>query len=86
MSKLMERAETHPMILLDAFCGGGGAGMGYSRAGFEVVGVDHKPQKNYPFEFIQADALEFIAVHGREFDAIHASPPCQHYTTALNIA
>ncbi len=50
--------------------------MGYYRAGFEVVGVDIKPQKHYPFEFHQADALEYLVEHGREFDAIHASPPC----------
>jgi DNA (cytosine-5)-methyltransferase 1 len=66
--------------LLDLFCGAGGAAMGYYRAGFEVVGVDNRPQKNYPFEFHLADALEFCAAHGREFDAIHASPPCQAYS------
>ncbi|MEV0698604.1 DNA methylase [Saccharopolyspora sp. NPDC050389] len=63
--------------LLDLFCCAGGAGMGYHRAGFEVVGVDINPQPNYPFEFHQADAVEFLAAHGHEFDAIHASPPCQ---------
>lgn len=65
--------------LLDLFCGAGGASMGYYRAGFEVVGVDIKPQPNYPFEFHQADARGFVIEPGR-FDAIHASPPCQMFT------
>ena len=66
--------------LLDLFCCAGGAGMGYNRAGFDVVGVDIDPQPNYPFKFVQGDALAYLAEHGHEFDAIHASPPCQGYT------
>ena len=65
--------------LLDLFSCAGGAGMGYHRAGFDVVGVDINPQPNYPFEFHQSDAIEFVKAHGHEFDAIHASPPCQGY-------
>jgi DNA (cytosine-5)-methyltransferase 1 len=79
--------------LLDLFCGGGGAAMGYHRAGFDVVGVDINPQPHYPFEFHQGNALTVLkkALTSRlaspgemgwldGFDAIHASPPCQSYT------
>lgn len=71
------------MRLLDLFCGAVGAAMGYYRAGFdEIVGVDIKPQKNYPFTFVLGDALEYLREHGYEFDFIHASPPCQAYSLA----
>jgi DNA (cytosine-5)-methyltransferase 1 len=70
------------MKLLDLFCCQGGASMGYHRAGFDVIGVDLDPRfaKRYPFEFHAGDAIEFVKEHGHEFDAIHASPPCQGYT------
>jgi DNA (cytosine-5)-methyltransferase 1 len=72
--------------LLDLFCGAGGAAAGYDRAGFEVVGVDLHPQPNYPFKFIQDDAIAYLRglvddFDRVPFDAIHASPPCQAYTT-----
>lgn len=74
------------MRLLDLYCCAGGAAMGYHRAGFdEIVGVDIAPQKHYPFTFVLGDAIEYCRLHGREFDAIHASPPCQRYTQAQRI-
>jgi DNA (cytosine-5)-methyltransferase 1 len=68
-------------ILLDLYCGCGGASVGYARAGFDVVGMDINPQPNYPYEFHQCDALEFLSYELPEFDVIHASPPCQASST-----
>jgi DNA (cytosine-5)-methyltransferase 1 len=72
--------------LLDLFCCEGGAATGYHRAGFDVVGVDIEDQPNYPFEFVQGSAFSALAKPSffMEFDAIHASPPCQAYTTMSN--
>jgi DNA (cytosine-5)-methyltransferase 1 len=67
-------------LLLDLFCKAGGASMGYHRAGFDVVGVDLDPQPNYPFPFIQGDALDYVAQYGYRYDAITASPPCQAHS------
>lgn len=70
--------------LLDLYCCAGGASKGYFDAGFEIVGVDLKPQPNYPYTFIQADALDILRDKGfiSQFSAIHASPPCQGYSHA----
>lgn len=86
--------------LLDLFCCAGGAAMGYYRAGFDVVGVDIKPQPRYPFLFILGDVIDILSImlkgekilandgkwYGIEdFDAIHASPPCQEYSSLRSL-
>jgi DNA (cytosine-5)-methyltransferase 1 len=80
MTSLPGQSTSRPR-LLDLFCGAGGAAMGYHRAGFDVVGVDHHLKRAFPFHIIYADALAFLDEGGwRGFDAIHASPPCQAYS------
>lgn len=82
MSLKMGKGKQMKPRLLDLFCGAGGASMGYYRAGFEVEGVDNKPQPHYPFKFHQADALEF-PLEG--YDAYHASPPCQIHSVMTEL-
>lgn len=71
---------------LELFCSAGGTAMGMHRAGFEVVGVDIAPQPNFPFEFHQADAFEFLTEHGHEFDVIGAAPECRDHTPLTSVA
>jgi DNA (cytosine-5)-methyltransferase 1 len=75
------------MRLLDLYCKAGGASKGYQLAGFEVVGVDIKKQKRYPFEFIQADCLELMKdiEFLKSFDVIAASPPCQTHSITQHL-
>lgn len=78
------RTRTRPR-LLDLFCCQGGAAKGYAEAGFDVTGIDIAPQPRYPYRFVQAEAVAFVREHGGDFDVIHASPPCQHYSRAQKI-
>ena len=78
-------------VLLDLFCGAGGAAKGYADAGFEVVGVDIVDQPRYPYEFHRADALDVLrlvagGVPSWRVDAVHASPPCQAYIRSGMVA
>ena len=72
-------------LILDLFSKAGGAARGYHDAGFDVVGVDIEFQAHYPYRFIQADALEYLAAHGGEYDAFHASPECKGGSAAMSI-
>lgn len=79
-------------LLLDLYCCAGGCSRGYVQAGFEVVGVDLDPQPHYPYTFVQDDTLHVLDVllsggqwNGytlSDFDAFHASPPCQAFSLA----
>ncbi len=76
-----------PPRLLDLYSGAGGIAMGYARAGFDVLGVDIRPQRNYPFTFIRADALTALSTWDLSaFAAIHASPVCKRYSSATPMA
>ncbi|MEV5170896.1 DNA cytosine methyltransferase [Streptomyces flaveolus] len=80
-ARLLPLRRPNGLRVLDLCCGAGGLSMGYYLAGFDVTGVDIAPQPNYPFTFIQADALQYCADHGHEFDLIHGSWPCERYAT-----
>jgi DNA (cytosine-5)-methyltransferase 1 len=68
--------------LLDLFCGQGGASHGYALAGFEVVGVDIKPQPRYPYEFHKADAMTY-PLDG--FHVVAGSPPCNDHSPLAHL-
>lgn len=68
------------MKLLDLFCCCGGISKGFHDAGWECVGVDIKDDHNYPYEFIQEDVFNLPPLFFKQFDLIHASPPCQQFS------
>ncbi len=75
--------------LLDVYCGAGLAAIGYKQAGFHVTGVDNEKKTTYAGDvFILGDALEILrdVEFCRQFDAIHASPPCQKFSTSTALA
>lgn len=74
------------MKLLDLYCGSGGASTGYAQAGFKVTGVDISNHKDYPFTFIKANVLSLDKSFLDQFDVIHASPPCQSFSSLRKLA
>lgn len=59
--------------------------MGYHMAGFTVVGIDQSWQPNYPFfmrreKLYPDDEQAFVCWMRENFDAVHASPPCQKHS------
>lgn len=70
------------MLALDLFCGAGGASKGIADTNkfCGIVGVDNVWQSNYPYEFLEEDAIEFMENGLEDFDFIWASPPCQAYS------
>lgn len=84
----MSEQRGHGPRLLDLFCGAGGCTKGYQRAGFYVIGVDIEPQPNYcGDEFVQGDALDLAVdlIDAELIDAVHASPPCQAYSSLAGL-
>lgn len=74
------------MKLLDLFCGAGGASWGYHQSGLfdEIVGIDYVNQPRYPFGFIKEDIANIPADFVKQFDFVHASPPCHTYSGSRN--
>jgi DNA (cytosine-5)-methyltransferase 1 len=82
-----QTVQTVKPKLLDLYCKAGGASMGYHLAGFDVIGIDNKKQKRYPFTFIQADALEVLQDidYLKTFDVLAGSPPCQTHSATKHL-
>lgn len=79
------------MRIADFFCGAGGCAHGYRLAGHQVFGFDNNPRLRGDYlasgasGFIAGDALDIMrrlidSGRIRQFDFVHASPPCQRYS------
>jgi len=84
------------MRLLDLFCGCGGASTGYSQAGLEIaVAVDnneaaiashranHRSTEHLIMDLSNPEDLVSMFSR-REFDVVHGSPPCPHFSQDNN--
>lgn len=91
------RTSRKVIVGLDLFSGAGGCSAGYVRAARKLgitlimVGVDRRPQPRFVLSggmgFIQRDVFDVLK--DREFvsrfDFIHASPPCQYFSTTRHL-
>jgi len=66
--------------LLDLFGCAGGAARGYWLAGFDVVSVDIEPHNHWGELLVMDWETALDTLDLTDFDAVHASPPCQGYT------
>lgn len=78
---------TRPLAL-DLFCCSGGSTVGLERAGFDVIGIDHKPSQHWcgagelhEADLSTADAVESV-IRAFAPDFVSASPPCQANSVA----
>lgn len=75
------------MLVLDLYCGCGGAAMGIKRAcekkhiDVKIFGVDIVEQPDYPFFFYKQDISKTKRM-SLQYDFVWASPPCQAYSQA----
>lgn len=82
----MKLYEVERPVIVDLFSKAGGAAMGYWYAGWQPLCVDVEPQPNCPFPFVQSEALAFVDGGGlRGAIAVHASPPCQAFSSMRNL-
>ena len=85
-------AKQTKIKLLDLCAKAGGCSVGYFQSaqdlGFEIeiTGIDIEPQPNYPYNFIQTDAVAYLKKNYKKYTHIHASPPCQKYSNSTAVA